>query len=103
MGDEAGNKFLMNSEDVLLVSDPSFRMAVERMAFDEAHFKDVLAYAWAKLMNADRFDGPTGNVCSMEMRESDSDVPTGTSPTGTLSADNKMWVMAIVLTAVASP
>ena len=32
-------------------------------ASDEALFKRTLAAAWSKLLEADRFDGPTGNLC----------------------------------------
>merc|ERR1711908_112431 len=35
----------------------------QEYAVDEASFKAELATAWTKLMTADRFDGPTGNVC----------------------------------------
>lgn len=46
-----------------LVTDGDLRAHVELFARDDAAFKAAFASAWTKLMNADRFDGPTANVC----------------------------------------
>merc|ERR1719401_331235 len=95
----------MTREDVLLIADPSFRAAVERFAYDEAYFFGVLASAWPKLMNADRFDGPTGNVCSMDSSNgTDGEIDGGS---GSNEADvifnQRLWIAAVLLAAVASP
>lgn len=67
--------------DYLLRLDPEFYIAVQEFASDEAVWKIEFAAAWTKMMNADRFDGPTGNLCpsytawamSMDSDDSDSD------------------------------
>lgn len=60
---EMGGVFIRDT-DYALVLDPEFNAVVQRFASDERFFKKVFAKAWAKLMNADMFDGPTGNKCS---------------------------------------
>jgi heme/copper-type cytochrome/quinol oxidase subunit 2 len=32
---------------------------------DEKHFKSTFASAWTHLVTADRFDGPSGNLCQL--------------------------------------
>lgn len=50
--------------DEALVQDEELFAFVKMYAKNEKKFKDELADAWTYLMNADRFDGPTGNACS---------------------------------------
>jgi catalase (peroxidase I) len=49
--------------DFLLTLEPSFRAAAQDFAADDDMFLEEFASAWTKIMNADRFDGPTGNLC----------------------------------------
>lgn len=49
--------------DLALVWDPEFKAQVVMYAEDNEQFLQEFSYAWTALMNADRFDGPTGNVC----------------------------------------
>lgn len=49
--------------DLALVWDPEFRAQVTLYAQDNDLFLYEFGMAWTALMNADRFDGPTGNVC----------------------------------------
>lgn len=49
--------------DLALVWDPEFKAQVELYAQDNELFLLELGLAWTALMNADRFDGPTGSVC----------------------------------------
>jgi len=57
------NGLAMLRPDLLLVAAPEYLAVVQTYAGDEERFKNTLAAAWTKLMNADRFDGPTRNVC----------------------------------------
>lgn len=54
---------VMTRTDILLISSAEFRSVVNDFAGDQSKFLQTLATAWTKLMNADRFDGPLGNVC----------------------------------------
>merc|ERR1712179_195896 len=56
------NLLYMLSEDIVLLQDP-YKAIVEEFAFDNKVFLSEFNAAWAKFMNADRSDGPTGNVC----------------------------------------
>lgn len=49
--------------DLALVWDPEFKAQVVLYAQDNDLFLYELGSAWTTLMNADRFDGPTGSVC----------------------------------------
>eukprot|EP00903_Cladosiphon_okamuranus_P014548 g13495.t1 len=49
--------------DLALVWDPEFKAQVYLYAQDNDLFLYEFGKAWTALMNADRFDGPTGNVC----------------------------------------
>jgi catalase-peroxidase len=51
------------SEFELALLDPEFKPIVEEYAEDEELFLEVFSAAWTKMMNADRFDGPVGNIC----------------------------------------
>jgi len=43
--------------------DAELKTIAEDYAADKELFLEELASAWTKLANADRFDGPTGNIC----------------------------------------
>merc|ERR1719192_856611 len=49
--------------DVLLTLEPQFLTAAQDFASDNDMFLDEFAAAWTKVMNADRFSGPAGNLC----------------------------------------
>lgn len=52
------------SSDMMLRWDPEFMAIAEEYATDpEGVFRREFTAAWVKLMNADRFDGPTGSPC----------------------------------------
>ena len=44
--------------------DPELLAISQEFASDNNFFVMEFSKAWTKLANADRFDGPTGNVCS---------------------------------------
>jgi len=64
-----GKKLHMLKSDLALRFDPEFAVIVQEYASDNALFLQDFAAAWTKLMNADRFDGPTGNVCDKPRRQ----------------------------------
>ncbi|CAM9245727.1 unnamed protein product [Ectocarpus sp. 6 AP-2014] len=49
--------------DLALVWDPEFKAQSILYAQDNDYFRDEFGSAWTALMNADRFDGPTGSTC----------------------------------------
>jgi catalase (peroxidase I) len=72
---------LFSDEELALLEDEELKQYVEEFATsDESVFLDAFASAWTKMMIADRFDGPNGNVCT------DVDTPTGATDSATASA-----------------
>ena len=60
----AGKALYMMPSDLVLKWDAEFAAIAQEYAGDNAAFKKAFANAWAKVMNADRFKGPTGNWCA---------------------------------------
>lgn len=58
-----GKPVYMTALDLALVWDPEYKAISQRFASDNAAFLEEFGSAWTQLMNADRFDGRTGNVC----------------------------------------
>ena len=56
--------YVFTEEDLALIADPEYNAIVQVFAENEEVFEHVFAKAWTKIMNADRYDGPDGNVCS---------------------------------------
>ena len=59
----SGKNIYALKTEAMLGWDAELLAVAQEYAVDEAAFKAELATAWTKLMTADRFDGPTGNVC----------------------------------------
>ena len=55
--------YYMTPTDVALKSDPQFLAIAQSYAEDNQLFLAAFKSAWTKMMNADRFKGPAGNVC----------------------------------------
>lgn len=49
--------------DVAILMDPALKAIAQDYAADEELFLLQFAAAWVKMANADRFDGPAGNLC----------------------------------------
>merc|ERR1711881_689502 len=60
---EGGVDSYITRSDFLLTLEPTFAAAAQDFATDNDLFLDEFAHAWTKVMNADRFDGPAGNLC----------------------------------------
>ena len=58
-----GKDLYMEPADLFFKTDPELLAISQKFASDDEFFLDELSAAWTKLMTADRFDGPTGNVC----------------------------------------
>eukprot|EP00051_Salpingoeca_urceolata_P026673 m.478160 g.478160 ORF g.478160 m.478160 type:complete len:758 (-) comp21053_c0_seq1:38-2311(-) len=54
------------ASDMAFAWDPELAGISEAFAEDNTHFVNTLAHAWTTILNADRFDGPTGNLCSKD-------------------------------------
>merc|ERR1719499_292458 len=88
-----GSYSLLRS-DVLLAASPETLTAVQDYAGDKDGFLEDLANVWTKMMNADRFDGPTGNLCEpMKMSEPDS----GSEPGSEASLNGGLIAAVVVL------
>jgi catalase (peroxidase I) len=46
---------------------PSLASAAKDYSANAAAFSDDFNAAWVKVMNNDRFDGPTGSACSAQV------------------------------------
>jgi len=53
----------MSPEDMVVKSNKVWRAIAEQYAADNSKFLKAFGGAWVKMMNADRFKGPYGNVC----------------------------------------
>ena len=59
----------------VLLRDATTRYWVNVFAEDAGALNEQLGSAWVYLMNADRFDGPDGNLCSGAEFQSDFSFP----------------------------
>lgn len=59
----AGRELFALGTDLQLRWDAEFAAVAMELAADNEQFLAELAAAWSKLMNADRFAGPAGNLC----------------------------------------
>lgn len=64
----SGKDLFMLKTDLIIKADPEMLAIAQEFAGDENLFFTKFADAWTKLMNADRFDGPTGNLCYKKER-----------------------------------
>ncbi len=53
----------MTNRDLVILYDTKHKAIAMEYAGDGDLFKQEFRNAWYKLMNMDRFDGPTNNVC----------------------------------------
>jgi len=60
---EGENGLTILRDDILLLAAPEFLAVVQNFAGDQELYLNSLSSAWTKMMNADRFDGPTRNLC----------------------------------------
>lgn len=58
-----GKELYMLKSDLALRFTPGFAAVAQDFASDNNLFLQEFSAAWTRMMNADRFDGPTGNVC----------------------------------------
>jgi catalase (peroxidase I) len=63
--DATGSDLRMIPSDINLINagQEDFALLAQQYSYDEARFQKEFVMAWTKLMNIDRFDGPTGNKC----------------------------------------
>jgi catalase (peroxidase I) len=59
-----GKELYMVQTDLNLLWDPTYLVYVQNFAADNNYFMNFFAMTWTKIMNIDRFSGPTGNVCN---------------------------------------
>lgn len=58
-----GKEIYMLPSDIAIRDDPEFGTIAKEFASDNGKFLGEFQAAWTKMMNADRFKGPAGNVC----------------------------------------
>merc|ERR1719150_3462455 len=61
--------------EYLLTIEPEFRAAAQDFATEPKVLAQEFAAAWTKVMNADRYDGPAGNLCAPYSSESKPEIP----------------------------
>jgi catalase-peroxidase len=61
-----GKDVYMTPMDMAIKDDADLKAAAQQYAADNDLFLKDLTGAWVKVMNNDRFDGPTGNVCDVD-------------------------------------
>jgi len=59
----SGKELLMLRTDLMFKFDPELQAIAQDFAADNEMFLSEVVAAWTKISNADRFKGPTGNVC----------------------------------------
>jgi len=59
-----GKDFYMVQTDLNLLWDTTYMAFAQNFAGDNNYFLSMFSATWTKLMNIDRFAGPTGNVCN---------------------------------------
>jgi hypothetical protein len=121
LNEYASTSVYMTPEDVALIWDPEYLAIVQEYASNNTLFLEEFANAWTTLVNIDRFDGPTGNLCS-NIAAASVNIPTaspatnpppvkvpatssptaasafvGTSTVTKVSADPGIWIMVGVV------
>lgn len=61
----------MLRSDLLLVASAETLSAVQDYAGNKEMYLEDLSNVWTKMMNADRFSGPTGNLCESQMTKTE--------------------------------
>lgn len=90
------DEYILRS-DLLLTLEPTYASAAMDFAADNDMFLDEFAAAWTKVMNADRFDGPTGNLCeTYDAFVSKGDEPE-TSGCPMKDSDNETALIAVIV------
>lgn len=69
-----GKELYMLKSDLVLKVDPEFANVAQEYASDNSLFLTEFSEAWSRMMNVDRFDGPTGNICDSVSRQSMEDI-----------------------------
>lgn len=86
----SGKELYMLTTDLLFTYDPETLDAAQAFAADNDVFLKEFAAAWTKMMNADRFDGPTGSVCG------DPDAPMSASNAGLHAAIGVLSALLVI-------
>ena len=63
------NSRFMTPFDMNILFDPELRSVAQDFSSNSQLYSETLVAAWRKLMNIDRFDGPTRNVCDSHEEE----------------------------------
>jgi len=95
----AGKSLYILSNDFVLLNDTSFKAVVDWFSADNNAFLNNFVQVWTKLMNIDRFDGPTGNVCwntSVPINPAGPTVSTTTTGTGTNTNNGNMLIISLL-------
>jgi len=58
-----GSGLLMTREDLYFLTQPQWKVIAEEYAIDNNKFLADFAAVWTRISNADRYDGPLGNIC----------------------------------------
>jgi hypothetical protein len=67
--EEEGQYVYMTPEDMVIRNDPELSAIAKQYVMNNEIFLQDFSAAWTKIMNADRFKGPTGNECAAAAAE----------------------------------
>lgn len=62
--EEEGQYVYMTPEDMVIRNDPKLAAIAKQYVMNNDVFVQDFSAAWTKIMNEDRFKGPTGNECA---------------------------------------
>lgn len=89
----AGGGNSVTTKEYALVEDAQYKAIVDEFAADMASFKEELSTGWTYLMTADRFSGPTKNMCT-DINDATVESPPTSAPT-TSSAPSVSFAISL--------
>jgi len=94
---EGGDFAYALRSDYLLTLEPQFLTAAQDFAADNDMFLEEFAAAWTKVMNADRFDGPAGNLCEPYQSEEEMEMSASGCPLEKIAENDTALIIAVVV------
>lgn len=94
---EGGDFAYALRSDYLLTLEPQFLTAAQDFAADNDMFLEEFAAAWTKVMNADRFDGPAGNLCEPYQSEEEMEMTGSGCPMEKIADNETALIIAVVV------
>lgn len=94
---EGGDFAYALRSDYLLTLEPQFLTAAQDFAADNDMFLEEFAAAWTKVMNADRFDGPAGNLCEPYQSEEEVEMSGSGCPLEKIADNDTVLIISVIV------